>query len=478
MRRPVLALSVCVPVIGLGAAALAVPPMIPSNPVTDPYSSANVRHVGTIPVEGVGVSMEVREVEGQVRAFVSGAGGLSIYDATDTTAPELLGHLPIYNWENEDIAVSEDGSTAFLTEFTADAYLHAVDVSNPALPVITDSIVGDGPHTVVCADDPCGYLYGSGGEIFDVRDRADISRLTTTWTKQLGVGSGHNLHEDEAGYFISDTSPIVMFEQVDGDPTQVAEITRGTQTLNTQYQHNNLRPNADRYVPRAADEGLDGPLRPGELMLTNGETNFTGTCPDAPGAFSTWSIAGWDQGAEMQQLDVLRPVSGEYDNGDPAVNAMGCSGHWFTETDALDGSVLVAGAWYEHGTRFLKVDPADGSIEQVGFFQPVRGAASEAFLMPDADPTDGKHVVWTIDYHSGIDILEFDENAEEPTTAEVDASWLVKKGVQDVFAITSRELCKAGMEASPQQHQVMHDVTKGVAKQQGKTLRDLARLTG
>ncbi len=42
----------------------------------------------------------------------------------------------------------------------------------------------------------------------------------------------------------------------------------------------------------------------------------------------------------MKQLDVLRPVSGDYTDGNPAVNGLGCSGHWFTEKTAKDGSVL------------------------------------------------------------------------------------------------------------------------------------------
>lgn len=211
-------------------------------------------------------------------------------------------------------------------------------------------------------------------------------------------------------------------------------------------------------MPRAADESLDLPLHPGELMLGNGESNFTGTCGDDNGSFSTWSVAGFGDATPMQQLHVLRPVSGNFADGDPAVNAMGCSGHWFTEKDAVDGSILVAAAWYEHGTRFLKVDPATGEIEQVGFFQPVRGATSEAFWMPDSN------VVWSVDYHSGIDILEFDEGAQEPTVEEVDASWLARKGVRDVFAVASRELCTAGVDATQEQHDVMHDVTKSVAK--------------
>jgi hypothetical protein len=151
----------------------------------------------------------------------------------------------------------------------------------------------------------------------------------------------------------------------------------------------------------------------------------------------------------MKQLDVLRPVSGNWADGNPAVNAMGCSGHWFTQKPAKDGSVLVTAAWYEHGTRFLKVDPKTGKIRQVGFFQPVRGATSEAFWMP------GSNVVWAIDYHSGIDILQFDESAKAPTTAQIDASWLSKLGVVDNWAEIQRMICRQNGKATPAQQAAM-----------------------
>ena len=409
--------------------------------------------------------MEVRTVGEQVRAFVSGAAGLSIYDATDPTAPLLLGHLPIFNFENEDIAVSADGSTAFLTEFTANGYLHAVDVSDPLVPVITDTLVGAGPHTVVCANDACSHLYGSNGRTFDVSDRANLVQLPADvgWGRQMGATSGHNLHRDASGVWVTDSVPLTVFEQVDGDPLVLNKLTEGRTSLNTNYQHNNVRPRADRYVPRTTEEGVEGPLRDGELLLGNGESNFTGMCPSNAGAFSTWSMAGFDNpdlgngdglGPEMTQLDVLRPVSGDVEDGDAPVNGLGCSGHWFTETDAQDGSILVFAGWYEHGTRMIKVDPATGGITQVGFFQPVRGSTSEAYLMPGS--TDGEHVIWTVDFHSGVDILRFTEGAElEPTVEEVDASWLMREGT-DLFSIAMRELCAAGDEATSAERVAAH----------------------
>jgi hypothetical protein len=460
MRRPILALSAAAALVLAGGIAVAEPASAPVVPLPTPtIASSNVTHVGTIPLEGVGVSMEVRKVGKQVRAFVSGAAGLSIYDATDPTKPALLGHLPMYNWENEDIAVSADGSTAILTEFQGMLYLHVIDVSNPKLPVRTGSLLANGAHTVVCADKPCNYLYGSEGQTYDIRDRAKPVALpkAQTWRAQVGARSGHNLHQDATGLWIADTSPLIAFRQVNGNPLKVKKVTTGTVTKNTNYQHNNIRPNAGKYVPRKKGESLAGPLRPGELLLGNGESNFNGAtdgdkasgCNSNSGAFSTWSMAGHDRGVAMKQIDVLRPVSGKYADGNPAVTAMGCSGHWFTEKPAKDGSVLVAAAWYEHGTRFLKVDPKTGKIRQVGFFQPVRGATSEAFWIPGTD------VVWSIDYHSGIDILKFDQSAKAPTTAQIDASWMAKAGVVDNWAAIQRIVCRENGKATPQQRAEM-----------------------
>jgi len=449
MRRTLLALLAATTLVAAAGVAVADPLAGPVTlvPSAGTLQSSNVKHVGTIPLEGVGVSMEVRKVGKQVRAFVTGAAGLSIYDATDPLKPLLLGHLPIYNWENEDIAVSADGSTAILTEFQGFLYLHVVDVSSPSTPRITGSILGGGAHTVVCADKPCGYLYGSEGQTYDIRNRARPVELprSQSWASQVGAASGHNLHQDETGLWVADTRPLVAFRQVSGNPLEVRKVTTGTVTKNTNYQHNNLRPNAATYRPRQAGASLGGPLRPGELLLGNGESNVTGRCQTGAGAFSTWSMVGHERGVPMKQIDVLRPVSGTFTDGNPAVNAMGCSGHWFTEKPAKDGSVLVTAAWYEHGTRFLKVEPKTGKIRQVGFFQPVRGATSEAFWMP------GSNVVWSIDYHSGIDILAFDESAEEPSTAEVDSSWLAKAGVVDNWAAIQRYICKENGKATPEQ---------------------------
>ncbi|MDP9102221.1 MAG: hypothetical protein M3N21_08770 [Actinomycetota bacterium] len=423
------------------ARATPVPVAIPASAAT--FASSNVHHLGTIPLDGSGVSMRIVKVGAQVRAFVSGTAGLSIYDATDPATPTLLGHLPIYNWENEDIAVSQDGSTAILTEFDGQLYLHVIDVSNPLLPTLKGTLPLQASHTAECADRHCNYLFGSEGQTFDIRDRAHPTQLATGWGDLTGAGRGHNLHQDAAGIWTSDTDPLVVFKETP-DPLHLTVLTHGPISLNTAYQHNNIRPRANRYHPRMPGESLGGPLRPGELLLGEGETNEQPSCSGGSGAFATWSMAGFDRGVPMQQLHVLRPVQGTYADGNAAVNALGCSGHWFSQKDARDGSILVAAAWYEHGTRFLKVNPRTGTIGQVGWFQPVRGSTSAAYWFPGTD------YVWSVDYHSGIDILRFDQAAAIPTVAQTNASWLAVG--QDAFSSALRQLCRAGARATAVDH--------------------------
>src|SRR3954468_7497254 len=448
MRRPLIALSAAAALVlatGIAVAAppVPVPPVVPTGGTA--IQSANVTHLGTIPIEGVGVSMRVQVVDGKRLPSVSGAAGLSIYNADDPAMPLLLGHLPMYNWENEDIAVSRDGRTAVMTEFDGIFYLHVLDVSDPALPHIVGSMVLHAAHTVACADFHCHYLFGSEGQTYDIRDRENPKELpkAQSWGEQMGGVGGHALHGDDAGVFVADTSPLTVFALAP-DALHLKRLTTGPITKNTQYQHNNIRTRATQYRPRAKGESLGGPLRPGELLLGEGETNENPDCTEA-GAFSTWSMAGFDRGVPMRQLDVLRPVTGDYADGNAAVAALGCSGHWFTQKDAKDGSILVAAAWYDHGTRFLKVDPRTGKIRQVGYFQPVRGSTSAAYWMPGSD------YVWSIDYHSGIYILKLDQSAKTPTTQQIDASWLAKAHVVDSWSEIMRKVCRQNGKATPQQ---------------------------
>lgn len=396
--------------------------------------SANVEWVANIPVDSPGVGGRVVQLVDQTRFYVSGGKGMSIYDVSEPTLPLLLGTVPVPHWENEDLVVSDDGTRVIVSgeRVSGGATVpgfgptYVIDATIPQAPVIA-KVLTVGSHTITCVDPECDWIYSSSGEIYDLTDLAAprILKGTAGWQRQaeaqIGFGleqTAHDLNQDAAGYVITDTMPRLMLDV--SNPESPHVVTRSAPSVGGEiaYQHNNLRPDALAWTARPdSNPYVDGEtLLPGEILYANGETNFTLDCDGATnGPFATWSVKNWDKGEPVELIDVYRPLSGTYENGNPAVNVMGCSGHWFTERNGL-----VAAGWYDHGTRFLDVDDT-GQITEVGFFQPVVGAASAAHWVSD-------DVVYVVDYERGIDILRFDRDAPVPTQAEIDASWLANLG--------------------------------------------------
>ncbi|MGH9186475.1 MAG: hypothetical protein ACRD0U_11765 [Acidimicrobiales bacterium] len=414
-------------------------------------TSPNVEYLGTIPIDAPGVGARLRtEPSGRKLLYVSGVLGLSIYDVTRPATPMLLGHLVLPNWENEDISVSDDGHWALISAYTAEIYLHVIDVSVPSLPLLVGTkLFEGGAHTVDCIDAACNVVYGSDGQMINLSNKANPIVLPTNWMRLaeeqirartgnpgFELRGGHALNVDAAGIVTTDTTPLVMLDVTDPFHPQVITTSDAAQmdAAATAYQHNNLRPGAAAYQPRVTEaERADPNLRPGELVLSNGETNLTGRCGPGNGPFATYGARGFDEGQPLQLLDVFRPVTGDYSNGDPSFNVLGCSGHWFTDTPDGDDHLVAAG-WYEHGTRFLRVDGQTGAISQVGYFQPVLGSASAAYWIDD------EHV-YTVDYLRGVDILRFRRDGAGPSAAQVEASWLSKLGLVHPLAEAQRQFC-------------------------------------
>ena len=88
-----------------------------------------------------------------------------------------------------------------------------------------------------------------------------------------------------------------------------------------------------------------------------------------------------------------------------------CSAHYFDERDGL-----VAGGWYEEGTRFLDVrDPA--GIRQVGYWVPTKGETWSVYF-PPTDPSG--EIVYALDFARGIDVLRFDRGDSRVRRAPVE----------------------------------------------------------
>ncbi|HVM19496.1 MAG TPA: hypothetical protein VM307_06015 [Egibacteraceae bacterium] len=408
--------------------------------------SDNVEYIGTIPVESPGIGGRVLEVDGQQRFYMTGAKGLTILDVTNPASPVTLGRLPLPHFQNEDVDVSDDGKRVIISTDTAAARLpgypgfgstgngiHIIDTSDVTAPKAVGFIALSN-HTTTCADAACEWLYGSSGHIVDATDPAAPKDTGKKWFRN-GVTGSHALNRDASGLMISDSTPRLVLDVSDPtNPVALAEGRPDTRKFGQDglLQHNNVRPDADQWVPR--EEGDTDPLmRAGELMIGNSESNINRNCNQA-GGLSTWNMTDFDKGRPMQQIDVFRPFNGNWVDGNPAANALGCSGHWFT----VDGE-MVTTSWYEHGVRFFHVDRETGKITQKGFFQPIATQAGAAHWITDAE---GNKYVYSADYARGLDILKFNPDAPEPTAEEFKQSWLINLGKVGAQAEAERLLCR------------------------------------
>ncbi|AXV05614.1 hypothetical protein DVS28_a0913 [Euzebya pacifica] len=447
-------------------------------------TSDNVTYHGTIPIDSPGVGGEVvhRADLDKTFFYATGAKGLSIYDITDPALPILVSTFPFWHAQNEDVRTSADGTMVMIS---ADGSILVpiapltvgitlIDVTDPALPEIVassnDLVMGRGTnrgiaeHTSECAVDDCSVIYGRTGRIYTVDfDAGTITPIERRWNQFLDPTTGsvretsqiHALDRDESGLVIADSTPrlvldpLGLFEPL-STPENPAVLSIGERPENDdRLQHNNRRPGALDWTPRDPADPADAietrtvtgrerslselddrpVLREGELLIGNSESNLNTGCSEA-GGLSTWSMANFDQGAEMQPLEVFRPLKGTYVDGSPLVNALGCSGHWFTIRDGV-----VAASWYEHGIHFFDIDMEVGTIDEVGFFQPIATEAGAAYWVDDS-------FVYSVDYARGIDIVSFDREAAAPSQLELDNAWLTNLGIVGSVAPNERAWCR------------------------------------
>lgn len=450
----------------------------------DVITSDNVTYHGTIPIDspGVGGEVVVREDLDQTLFYATGAKGLSIYDVSDPALPLLVSTFPFPHAQNEDVRTSADGTMVMIAADGSilvpiapqSTGITLIDVTDPTAPEIVassnDLVMGRGTalgtseHTAECAVDDCSVIYGRTGRIYEVDFEAGtVTAIERRWNDFVDPATGavettsqiHALDRDDSGLVIADSTPRLVLDPLalfaeDSTPTDPAVLSVGERPAeDNRLQHNNRRPRATQWVPRDADDPADAVqtvtvedrersisitderpvMRDGELLIGNSESNLNPGCSNA-GALTTWSMTNFDQHEPMQPLEVFRPLNGTYLDGSPAVNALGCSGHWFTERDGV-----VTASWYEHGVRFFDVDPQIGTIDEVGFFQPGVAESGAAYWVDDS-------FVYSVDYARGIDIVSFDREAPTPTQSELDAAWIANLGVVGAFAEAERYVCR------------------------------------
>lgn len=131
--------------------------------------SSNVEYVGNIPEAASAISLNFI---GNTM-FVSSVDGVSAYDVSDPTNPKLLGALPYYIWENEDVDVDTVRHLLFVSrdprgfttpENNPDFPYGAVEVYDVSIPgvfrLLSFTLLPTG-HTTTCIDG-CKYTWTGG----------------------------------------------------------------------------------------------------------------------------------------------------------------------------------------------------------------------------------------------------------------------------------------------------------------------------
>jgi hypothetical protein len=384
------------PAPGLTATALAQPGTAPP-----PGEGAGVEVVGHATEASTAIALGF---DGDTM-FVSTVTGIFSYDVADPTSPQLLGVLPEYIWENEDMEVDAERDLLFIsrdprgfTGIVAPAQLRffgaveIVDISDPALMRHVGAFTLPAGHTSSCVsagEGRCDFLWTGGpyaNELFgpygrpiyatDVRDPANPVPCpepinTGLYDRADGTvtdGYAHDVQVDDAA-----------LARHPGDAGTPQEATP------SRFMHNS---GLNRAIGIPGEAGSAGHV----LFAT--EEAITSSCATS-GRFATYDVrstldgSGFTDpaGTRMRVLDTWTPEAAE--------GSTGCaSAHYFDDR----GDGLLAYSFYGQGTRFLDAsDPTD--IRQVGWYRPSDANSFAAYWH------DG--LVYVADNGRGVDILRF-----------------------------------------------------------------------
>ncbi|HEX2240852.1 MAG TPA: hypothetical protein VHJ82_06915 [Actinomycetota bacterium] len=335
------------------------------------FASDNVEWITTLPIETD--SSGARLLDEYL--YITTARWLAIYDVSNPTMPERLGTAVLPQqpqFSEED--VDTNGKILLIGTL---GNLYVYDVEEKTNPTQIGMLPGADQHTISCILD-CRYGYGSGGLIIDLRDPTNPKEVGN-WGDGMPASSGHDVTEVAPGLVVTSTNPMMLLD-ARKNPVRPRLLALGP-------------PKDDRFIhsnawPQTAKD---------KFLLVGGETGGPFCGEEDAGAFMTWDTTGYQKTHTFRMIDEYRVTDGLPTDGNATVHTF-CT-HWFEVHPKFRNGGLVAMAWYEHGTRFLRVSKK-GRISEDGYFLPVGGATSAAYWI-------NEEIVYAVDYQRGIDILRY-----------------------------------------------------------------------
>lgn len=358
----------------LGSTGAAAPAVLGSGPGPGYFASDNVQWITNIPLhaDGVGARLVGRYL------YLTTERDLTIYDVSKPAEPERVGGM-FFEVPQELYFPEEDVDTnGRILLSGSQGTLYVIDVRDKSNPHVIGAVEGADEHTISCVLD-CKYAYGSEGVIVDLRDPKK-PKVVGNWAKASGTGGGgHDVTEVAHGLVLTSTQPMLLLD-ARKNPLQPKVLATGRNS-DGRFIHGNLWPRGmkDRF------------------LLVGGETLGPRCDDEDDGTFMTWDTRGWKRRHHFTMIDEYRVTNGNPAEGDAAVDLY-CT-HWFDPHPTWRNGGLVTMAWYEHGTRFLRVD-GSGRIEEAGYFLPLGGSTSAAYWI-------SKDIVYAVDYNRGLDILRY-----------------------------------------------------------------------
>lgn len=332
--------------------------------------------------------------------YLTDPRGLFIYDVSEPAAPELVGQLLAAQIGVGTVLAQEDpdtnGEILLVNAYNprgpaAASALLVIDVEDKTAPTIIGSMnVSD--HTWSCILD-CKYAIGRTGHVLDLRKPSEPKEVAN-WRETVTFAQYvHDFEEVRPGRVIASGQPSLYMDVTNPLKPKVLTI------IESEF------PEFGYHGSEWSNKGKDPLL----VMAAEAATSAAGgDCTDeASHAVATYDTTdvikaerrGRFRGETFRKLQEWR-VSGRgaYADGNAPYHTRYC-GHWFDTHPTWRAGGVLALAHYDWGTRFLDVS-RKGAIEQIGYFQPVRGWTASAKWISD-------EVVYVHDYIRGLDVLRF-----------------------------------------------------------------------